>query len=242
MRARDRVLVIVLALIAASPAWAQSSNAGAGSQQPTRRVIPLVRVRATLETTLDTKHAKPGELVRARLDENVPIPNGPTIPRNAILEGRVDKVQASQHHSDSSVVITFDQAKLRDGEVLLVKVTVLSISEPVPPGMEEPATMPANAGAPAGAPPAPTRPGNFPLPPGSDAESAPAESQTPQLPQGPAAPPPPLTRAVPGVTLESDVNSASSASFLAEGRNVRVPGGVQMQVAVGVIPKGVRLR
>jgi hypothetical protein len=231
MRGMGRVFLIAMALVAGSPAWAQSAS----PQQPARRIIPLVRVRATLETTLDAKKAKPGEAVRARLEQDVPIPDGPTLPKNTILEGHVDQVQASEHHSSSSLVVTFDQAKLSSGETLAVKVTVLSIFEPATPGTAEESAGPTPNGPMGSA--ASTRPGNFPPAPGTMASPAVPEPQAVQTQSPPA-----QARGVPGVTLKTDVNLSTSATLLAERRNVHVPEGAEMDVAVGVIPNGVRLQ
>lgn len=231
MRAAGRWFLALgaAAALAASPALAQ---------QPARRIIPLVRVRATLQTTLDAKKAKPGEPVRARLDENVPIPNGPTIPKSTILEGRVDQVVASEHHSNSSLVITFDHARLRTGEVMPVKVTVLTVTETVQSataGVNSSANS-AEAPAPEGTTPS-ARPANFPPQPGTVANPAAPDFREPQSPQNQTPAPQPSSRDIPGVTLRSDVDQSTSATFLSPRRNVYVPGGAQMEIAVGVMPK-----
>lgn len=228
MRAGGRVLVIAAALMAAGPVWAQSG----GAQLPARRVIQLVRAQARLETYLDGKRAKPGDAIRAKLEASVAIPNGPTLPPNTMLEGHVDQAQASEHHSDSSVVVTFDQAKLKNGEVLPVKVTILAIAEP---GMTAAAD---ESPGPAPATTAPLRPGNFPPAPGTVV--GPAATQTPPAEGGSV--PAQAQRGVPGVTLQSDIHAAASATFVAERRNVHVPDGTELQIAVGVIPQGVQLR
>lgn len=219
-------LGIALAAVTQSPAH---------TQQPTRRIIPLVRVRVTLQTTLDAKKARQGEPVRAKLEQDVPIPNGPTIPRNTILEGHVDQVQPSADHSNSTLVITFDRAKLRKGEPLPVKVTVLSVFEAatsITP-QRTPVQAPEEAGGALGDT-GTDRPGNFVPPPGSLRPPAP-ESQTTQAPQYETVQS--HMQGVPGVTLRSNVNLSSSATFLSQGRNLRVPAGTQMEVAVGVMPK-----
>lgn len=219
---------IALAALVISPARAQ---------QPARKIIPLVRVRATLQTALDAKKAKPGEPVHARLEMDVPIPNGPTLPKNTILEGHVDQVQASENHSNSSLVITFDQAKLRSGEVVPVKVTVLSVTETALPATqyENAAPAPEATTGPL-SPTTSTRPSNFPAPSGTVRNPAIPESQ-PQEPQILTPQPEPGTRSIPGVTLQSDVNLSTSATFLSERRNVHVPSGAHMEVAVGVMPE-----
>ena len=55
------------------------------------------------------------------------------LPKNTVLEGHVDQVQASDHKSDSTMTVTFDKAKLKDGKELPIKATVIAVSEPVMP-------------------------------------------------------------------------------------------------------------
>jgi len=241
MRAGGCVLWIAAALIAAGPAWAQTTGgADSGAQQPGRLVIQLVPVRARLETYLDGKRAKAGEAIRARLEASVAIPHGPTLPQNTILQGHVDQAQASEHHSDSSVVVTFDEAKLRNGEIVPVKVTILAIAAPASPVVTDEATgaQPGSAAGTGGST-GPTRPADFIPPSGTVRDPA-----APQAQQGPAqiAETPPASRGLPGVTLKSDIHASVSATFLAARRNVHVPDGTEMQVAVGVIPRGVQLQ
>jgi hypothetical protein len=47
---------------------------------------------------------------------------------------------------------------------------------------------------------------------------------------------------VPDVTLQSDIHQHSSATFTSKGRNVHVPNGTEMQVALAIIPPGVTLQ
>lgn len=236
MRAAGRVLLVGLALAGGSVAWAQNPAPAANApRQPARRVIPLVLVRATLQTNLDAKKAKQGEPVRAKLEATVQIPQGPRIPRNTILEGRVVQVLASEHHSNSSLVITLDQARLKSGELLPVKVTVIAIAEPSG-NLDESGPMPANSSGPL-ADIDNSRPSNFTPPQGSLNPPAPV-SPTP-ISQGPTPPPP--GPGVPGVTLKGDVYQPTSATFVSDRHNVHVPEGTQMRIAIGVIPKGVHL-
>jgi hypothetical protein len=44
------------------------------------------------------------------------------------------------------------------------------------------------------------------------------------------------------VTLQSDIHQHSSATFTSKGRNVHVPNGTEMQVALAIIPPGVTLQ
>jgi len=220
-----------------------SSPAGndQGQQQQT---IQLVRAQASLDTTLDAKKAKQGEAVKAKLQQNVQIPNEEMLPMNTVLEGHVDQVQPSENKSDSTVVVTFDKAVLKGGKELSIKATVLQVSEPAlmqqdvaagspPSGGAAPMASPqaggggaAGGGAGANSPSAPSIPSQMDVP---EANSAPqAQKKT--------------TGGVPGVMLTSDIHQHTSATFTSKGRNVHVPDGTQMQMALAVIPPGVKMQ
>ena len=47
---------------------------------------------------------------------------------------------------------------------------------------------------------------------------------------------------VPDVTLKSDIHEHNSATFMSKGENVHVPDGTQLDVALAVIPAGVKLQ
>jgi hypothetical protein len=47
---------------------------------------------------------------------------------------------------------------------------------------------------------------------------------------------------VPDVTLKSDIHEHNSVTFMSKGKNVHVPDGTQMQVALAIIPAGVKLQ
>jgi len=238
---------ITLGLLAGLAVLAQSQASSADSATQPRRQIQMVQAQATLDSTLDAKKAKQGEAVSAKLEGNVQIPDAQALPKNTVLEGYVDQVQSSEHKSDSVVVVTFDRAKLKDGQELPIKATVIAVSEPAlmqqqaaggalaisGPPMSSGA--PTGGGAPAGggsmgggsSPSVPSAPSPQPM----NVSAAGSGSQRTAQPNG-----------VPDVTLQSDIHQHSSATFTSKGRNVHVPNGTEMQVALAIIPPGVTLQ
>lgn len=229
-------------VLAQSQAGSQA-QAGTDQGQQQQQTIQMVRAQASLDTTLDAKKAKQGEPVKAKLQQNVQIPNQEMLPKNTVLEGHVDQVQPSQNKGDSTMVVTFDKAVLKGGKELPIKATILQVSEPAlmqqeaaegGPGAPGAAPMAAPqsgggasggaAGAGAGSTPAPSTPAPMDVP-----ETNPNQ---PQQHQG----------GVPGVMLTSDIHQHTSATFTSKGRNVHVPDGTQMQVALAVIPPGVKMQ
>lgn len=234
---------IALALAAAA-VWGQSPTPATNDPTPSQqKTIQMVQAQASLDTTLDAKKAKQGEAVKAKLQENVQIPNQQALPKNTVLEGHVDQVMPSENKSDSTVVITFDKARLKDGKELPIKATVLQVSEPAlmeqeAAGGGAPGGMPAGAAAPS----APQAGGGAGAGAGG---SAPAAAPSPQPMDVPSETPNPQQEhhqnGVPGVMLTSDIHQPTSATFKSQGRNVHVPDGTEMQLALAVIPAGVQI-
>jgi uncharacterized iron-regulated membrane protein len=86
----------------------------------------LVAATAELQHDLDAKTAKQGDTVTAKLSQAVHL-SGTTLPRNTLLIGHIDAVQPSTNKSVSKVVLTFDQARLANGQQVSIKSTVVGV-------------------------------------------------------------------------------------------------------------------
>jgi hypothetical protein len=236
---------ITLGVFAGAAALGQNQTPQTDNGTQPQRKIQMVQTQATLDHTLDAKKAKQGEPVTAKLVQDVQIPDAQALPKNTVLEGHVDQVQASDHKSDSMMVVTFDKAKLKDGQELPIKATILAMSEPALMQQQGGAGAPASAGAPMSSGGAPS--GGGPSGSGSMSQSSPNPPSTPSPqpmngPQAASGSPQQAQNGVPDVALQSDIHQHSSATFTSKGKNVHVPDGTQMQVAITVIPAGVRLQ
>lgn len=237
----------VMLALAGGVVFAQ--NQAPANPQAQQQTLQMVRANASLNTTLDAKKVKQGQPVKAKLEENVQIPNTEGLPKNTVLEGHVDQVQPSENKGDSTVVVTFDKAMLKGGKELPIKATVLQVSEPALMQQEAAGGAPAAGGpAPMGAPQAGgggavggggTSGGGTSGAGSTPAPTAPAPMDVPETnpnqPQQHGA-------GVPGVMLTSDIHQHTSATFTSKGRNVHVPDGTEMQIAVAVIPPGVKMQ
>lgn len=239
--------------VAGAAAGAQSPSSSAGSSAQPQRTIQMIPALATLDHTLDAKKAKQGEAVTAKLEKDVDSAQQ-TLPKNTVLEGHVDQVQPSEHKSDSTVVVTFDKAKLKGGKEVPIKATVLAIAQPAylqSASMGQPAGggMPAGGGASAGGG-GMARGGAAPTggaTPSGTTPNAPAEQQPMAAPNPNQAANAPSNgqvqqNGVPGVKLQSDIHQKASATFTSRGKNVHLPDGTQIDIALAVIPAGVRLQ
>lgn len=216
--------------------------------QPQTRTLQMVEVKAELQKSLDAKKAKEGEPVTAKLQDDANIPNAQTLPKNTILEGHIDQTQVSpDKKGTSSVTVTFDKAKLKSGEELPIKATVVAIAQP-----QNNMAAAGGGGAPMGAPGGSAPAGGAPAGGGSQGGAAPAaggggEPAPSSMPsqQEPTAGGPSDNQgsgAVPNVQLKSDIHQHSSATFLGNGKNVHIPDGTQMEVALTIIPPGTHLQ
>lgn len=240
-----------LALCIGAGAWAQGASAGASADNSAQgKTLQMVPAIAELSKTIDAKKAKQGDPVTAKLQKDVQIPDAQNLPRNTVLEGHVDQAQASQNKSDSTVVVTFDKAKLKDGQELPIKATVVAVSEPALMQQNQGGGAPAGDAMPAGGGGAPVPSGGGGGGPQGGGSAGAAATPPPQPSAGGAMPEPSAGQpsqqngknGVPGVTLESDIHQQSSATFTSKGKNVHVPSGTQMEVGLTVVPAGVKLQ
>jgi hypothetical protein len=245
---------LAFSMVLGAVAWSQNEPAAQQSQpsaqqqnQPAaqdasqaQHTIQMVQAQAQLDKTLDTKKAKQGDPVTAKLQQNVQIPDSQALPKNTVLEGHVDQVQGSENKGDSTVTVTFDKAKLKDGKELPIKATVLAVSEPV--YAQQQAAGGAPGGAPAAMPSGGAPSGGGSMGNGSATPApAPEPMNVPDASQGPSR----TTQShggVPDVMLKSDIHEPTSVTFSSKGKNVHVPDGTQMQFALAVIPAGVTVQ
>lgn len=230
---------MVLAVFAGAGVQAQTGSDAGTDAQP--RTLQMVPAQAELGKTLDAKKAKQGDPVTAKLQQDVQMSDGKKLPKNTVLEGQVDSVQPSQNKGDSTLVITFDKAKTKDGQELPIKATIIRIYEPVLMQQQQAQSGPPAAGGPSGPVGGGSPSGGSAGGGGQHGSIQPQQpSELPEAPQGQTQQS--QSNGVPGVTLKSDVHDKSSGTFTSQGKNVRVPGGTEMEVALTVIPAGVKLQ
>jgi hypothetical protein len=87
----------------------------------------LVAANAVLQTKIDAKTAKAGDMVTAKLTSSVHIPGGTELQRNTLLIGHIDQVQAAENNGVSTVVLTFDKAQPKGGQAIAIKSTIVGI-------------------------------------------------------------------------------------------------------------------
>ena len=117
--------ISVTALGLATALLASTGYAVAQDQQPTTQ---LVEGNAQLDNSLNSKSAKQGDVVTAKLTSTVKTPQRVELPRGTKLLGHVDAVTASDAKGPSKLVLTFDKAQLKDGKEVAIKATIAGVT------------------------------------------------------------------------------------------------------------------
>lgn len=90
--------------------------------------IKLTAGNTELVNSLDTKSATQGQAVTVKLTDSIKTPDGVELPRGTELLGRVDEVKASGDKSPSTLVLTFNQARLKNDKTVAVKATLINVA------------------------------------------------------------------------------------------------------------------
>ena len=114
------------AALAQTTGAVQGMNQANQAQTEAGQTWNLAGVNARLDHTLDTKSAKQGETVTARLDGSVKTASGVKLEKGTQLTGTVTRVEESANGGPSSLTLEFTTAQMKDGKQIPVKVTLLS--------------------------------------------------------------------------------------------------------------------
>ncbi|MGH9585736.1 MAG: hypothetical protein ACRD3F_02205 [Acidobacteriaceae bacterium] len=226
-------------LLSAAVAFTACPAVPRAQDLPAVRTVQMVEVRGALQKTLDAKKAKQGDPVMVKLLSSATIPGAGAWPRNTVLSGRVDRVQASEKKSDSLIQVTFDKAVLKHGQVVAIKAMVMGLKPMVFPGDLNAQTNAEQSVSSAGPramngrmrdlgadmpPSANPQPGHTP----AYKVSRDAENQGSGEPW--------QATFLKGITLQSSLKQASSGTFRSSGKNVDIPSQTELDIAVGVLP------
>ena len=102
-----------------------SQNAEQSSQSVQAENVQLVSADAQLVHKIDTKTATQGQTVKAKLTSNVKTAEGMKLDKGTMLIGEVEQVQRSNGNGPSRLSLVFDQARLKNGQTIPVKATLL---------------------------------------------------------------------------------------------------------------------
>jgi hypothetical protein len=92
---------------------------GAGAPHAATAIPEGTVLAARLNTTLSTKKTKPGQVVKARIMQDVPLPDGRKIPAGALLVGHVTSVNPASPGNEASVTLRFESLRAPHEQILL---------------------------------------------------------------------------------------------------------------------------
>ncbi len=104
----------------------QSANMPPSGMGEAMRMVPA---RAALNRSLNADKAKPGEDFRAILAKKVQLDNGPLLPKGTVLIGKITTDDMNESGA-SKLALRFTQAKLKDGQVIPIKATIVGVYQP----------------------------------------------------------------------------------------------------------------
>jgi hypothetical protein len=88
--------------------------------------LRLVSANASLVSRLNSRDAKTGQTVTAKLTSEVKTSNSMELPRGTMLIGKVDHVQMSEDNGPAKISVVFNEARLKDGHTIPIKATLLA--------------------------------------------------------------------------------------------------------------------
>jgi len=205
--------------------------------------IQMAGGAARLDKKVDTKSAKAGDVITAKLMEDIHCPDGLLMPKDATLTGRVVEVQPSEKKSDSKLVLLFDQLIIKGKPPIPVKVTLMGLLAPPVSGPDTTTGKVDGDGMAValsqlrqGAPQPPTT-NNSTSHPGSTGsapitrpyiwDNAPGHQANEMK-----------DSTVPNVDLSSSLTEPNSGTMTSKGKNAQLPLWTQMRIAIIALPAG----
>lgn len=123
---------LCLPAFGAEPAFPQDQQASTNNPSGhtgSHEAMKMVSAQAALTQSIDAKKATPGQPIEARLAGKVRLKNGPVLPNGTVLMGKVAR-DDMQENGMSKLALCFDQAKLKDGQTVPVKATIIAVFGP----------------------------------------------------------------------------------------------------------------
>ena len=128
----SRIIHFIAAWALLLGAFAGPGQAQSSSQIQSERASPLVSgtaLNAQLTHSLDSKKAKPGDVVTAQTTAPVKVDGKVVIPNNTKLIGHVTRASArAKGDTDSVLAVLFDRAVLKDGHEMPLQVTLQAMA------------------------------------------------------------------------------------------------------------------
>jgi hypothetical protein len=124
----------IFGFVATAQAQTSSGASGNGPEQHTTINASLAGgwpISAELRSSVDSKKAKQGDAIEARMTEAIKADGKTILPEGTKLVGHVTQVSSkSKGDADSSLGLAFDKAILKNGEEVPLNVTIQALAVP----------------------------------------------------------------------------------------------------------------
>lgn len=105
---------------------AQTSQPTSHTMSAGTEASEMVPAQAVLDRSIDANKVKPGEEITARLASKVHLKNGTELPSGTELIGKIG-TDDMQQNGTSKLALCLDQAKLKNGNIIPLKATIVGI-------------------------------------------------------------------------------------------------------------------
>jgi hypothetical protein len=233
--------LLSMAVVAISLQAQATQNPSAGMGEQDAQAMEVAAVTTELTKRIDTKGAKVGDGVEARVVAQSKLPDGTDLPRGTKFVGKVTDVKAkSKEDKNSHLAFSLDRAVTKDGKEIPVQAIVVSVTAPTSPSAPSAMSSPApssmggvgsgagggggvagsgsaSAPVPTHAPPMVTDSGDSPVMGGM------LKSSRDRVPVG----------NMPGVMLTGSSDAGTAAALDGDGKNIALASGTTMILSVG---------
>jgi hypothetical protein len=121
----------VAGLVSAGGAGAQMPSATASANERAITDRYLTTVQTELTTKVDTRNAKIGQLVTARVRDDAQLADGTKLPKGTMLVGHVVQVQAQRDDGPGAVlVLAFDRAEVKSAQPVNLRTVMEMVAPP----------------------------------------------------------------------------------------------------------------
>jgi hypothetical protein len=116
-------------LLGASAGLGQAQSSSQIQSERASQLVSGTALNAQLTHSLDSKKAKPGDVVTAQITAPVKVDGKVVIPNNTRLVGHVTRASArAKGDTDSVLAVLFDRAVLKDGHEMPLQVTLQAMA------------------------------------------------------------------------------------------------------------------
>lgn len=123
------VLILPASALAGNVRVSQDSQNTTTPPRGEHEALRMVPARAALNGNLDADKVKPGTDFHATISQKVQLDNGPELPAGTVLIGKVSKDDMNEGGT-SKLALRFTHAKLKDGQVVPIKATIVGVYPP----------------------------------------------------------------------------------------------------------------